>query len=319
MSFCATAADYTGQVLIKNPELLILRGETWSGRVDVKHLAPNVCAEGDIVRIDGDPTTNGWLEANRIFAHKIDILEHRPLPATEEVPGRNIPSGEYLYRFVRTTGTVASVVHGSAGWSWMILRTPTGDVGITIRERNYPYETLRKMIDAEISIRGIVLHSWGNEQRLGAHMSLRGENAIRIIRSAPETPFDAPAFRKVGDIHRVALRGSVLAVGRRRAMIRAADGTIVHAIPSEDADIPPVGRLVTIIGFAETDPLRLKFTETLFRDEGESADGEDEPIPTKTESLFAGFDHGKIIRVEGPVRAVYLSSAGLAEALTMGI
>ena len=318
-ALCAPAADYTGQVLIKNPELLILKGETWSGRVDVKHLASNVCAEGDIVRIDGAPTTNGWLEANRIFAHKIDILEHRPLPATEEVPGRKIPSGEYLYRFVRTTGTVASVVHGSAGWSWMILRTPTGDVGITIRERNYPYETLRKMIDAEISVRGIVLHSWGNEQRLGAHMSLRGENAIRIIRPAPEKPFDAPAFRKVGDIHRVALRGSVLAVGRRRAMVRATDGTIVQAIPSEDADIPTVGRRVTIVGFAETDPLRLKFTETLFRDEGESFDKEDEPVPTNAESLFGGFDHGKTIRVEGPVRAVYLSSAGLAETLTMDV
>ena len=317
--FCATAADYTGQVLIKNPELLILKGEAWSGRVDVKHLASDICAEGDIVRIDGTPTTNGWLEANRILARKIDVLEHRPLPATEEVPGGKIPSGEYLYRFVRTTGTVASVVHGSTGWSWMILRTTTGDVGITIRESNYPYEALRRMIDAEISIRGIVLHSWGNEQRLGAHMSLRGENAIQILRTAPEKPFDAPSFQRVGAIHRVALHGSVLAIGLRRTMIRAADGMVVQAIPSEDAVIPPVGRRVTIVGFAETDPLRPKFTETLFRDEGESADGEDEPLPTETESLFAGFDHGKTIRVEGPVRALYLSSEGFAETLTMDV
>ena len=313
----AGAGEYVGQVLVKNPELLVVKGDAWSGWVDLDRNAEYPCVEGDVVRIQGNPITKGWLEANRIVAEKIVALRHEPLPETLDVEGYRIPTGELLYSFVRVTGTVASVVHGSTSqiWNWMTLRTPTGNVGITIREAYYPYGELRSLIDADVSIRGLVVHSWGNERHLGAHLTIRGSDSIRVLSPPPASPFDAPAFTRVGCTHRQKLTGSVIAAGRHRAIVLADDGAIAQAVPSMDAARPQPGRRVTLSGFAETDPLRLRFTETLFRDEGSGLPPTEPVCDIDNLKLVGGAYHGSVIAMSGPVLAVSVDADGTVAAL----
>ena len=308
----AGAEVYEGQVLVKNPELLVVRGEAWAGWVDLDRSTEYPCVEGDIVRIEGAPAKRGWLEANRIAAEKIVALRHEPLPPTLDVEGYRIPTGELLYSFVRATGTVASVVHGSTskGWSWLTLRTPTGGVGVTIRESYYSYGELRNLIDADVSIRGLVVHSWGNERHLGAHLTIRGSDSIRVLTPAPTSPFDAPAFSRVGCTHRQRMSGSVIAAGRHRAIVLADDGAIALAVPSENSELPVSGRRVTLSGFAETDPLRLRFTEALFKDEGPGVSPSEPIRDIDSLKLVGGAYHGSVIAVSGPVLAVSVDADG---------
>lgn len=314
---CAVADEYTGQVLVKNPEVLVVRGDTWSGWVHIDRNSKYPCEEGDVVRIQGRPTSKGWLEVNRIVADEIVALRHEPLPQTLDVEGFRIPTGELVYSFVRTTGTVVSVVHGSTskGWSWLTLRTPTGDVGVTIRESYYPYSDLRAMIDADVSIRGLVVHSWGSERHLGAHLTVRGSDSIHVLSPAPESPFAAPAFAGIGCTHRQRLTGSVVAAGRRRTVVLADDGSITQALLSEDSERPVAGRRVTLSGFAETDPMRLRFTEALFRDEGPGAPAAEPIRCIERQHLVSGAYHGSVITVDGPVLAVSVDADGSAVAL----
>lgn len=309
--------EYIGQVLIKNPELLILRGEEWSGQVNIEHLASFSCDEGDIVRITGETVNFGWLRSNCIKASDIKVIGHTMLPKTEDVPGGKIAGGELLYHFVRTSGIVTSVTRGSPGWNWMLLKSDTGNVGITIRESNYSYEALRNMIDATITIRGIVVRSWGNEQYLGAHISLRGENAINILAPPPNDPFAVPVFTHIEYHHRQQLTGTMVASGTRRAMIRLQNGTIILAIPSEDTTIPSVGRKVTISGFAETTPINLRFCETIFRDDGIGECHSDPIQEPDLTNLFNGHYHGEMLAIEGVVTAIILSHG--AHALTLKV
>ena len=313
----AGAEEYTGQVLVKNPEVLVVRGDEWSGWVELDRSAQYPCEEGDIVRIQGRPIAKGWLEANRIAAEKIVALRREPFPPTLDVDGFRIPTGEFAYSFVRTTGTVVSVVHGSTskGWSWLTLRTPTCDVGVTIRESYYPYGDLRAMIDADVSIRGLVVHSWGNERHLGAHLTIRGSDSIRVLSPAPASPFDAPAFTGVGCTHRQRLSGCVVAAGRRRAVVLADDGSITQAVLSENSERPSAGRRVTLSGFAETDPMRLRFTETLFRDEGPGKPPTEPIRAIERQHLVGGAYHGSVITVVGPVLAVSVDADGSVGAL----
>ena len=308
----AHAEGYVGQVLVANPELLVVKGEAWSGWVDLDRKTECPCVEGDIVRIQGSPVKKGWLEANRIAAEKIVAIRHEPLPPTFDVEGYRIPTGELVYSFVRTTGTVASVVHSanSKGWNWLTLRTPTGGVGVTIRESYYSYGELRALIDADVSIRGLVVHSWGNERHLGAHLTIRGKESIRVLKPASVSPFDAPVFSRIGCTHRQRLSGSVAAAGRRRAIVLADDGFIALAVPSEDSERPVTGRRVTLSGFAETDPLRLRFTETLFRNEGPGLPPTEPISDIDNLKLVGGAYHGSVIAVSGPVLAVSVDADG---------
>ena len=91
----AGAEEYTGQVLVKNPEVLVVRGDEWSGWVELDRSAQYPCEEGDIVRIQGRPIAKGWLEANRIAAEKIVALRREPFPPTLDVDGFRIPTGEF--------------------------------------------------------------------------------------------------------------------------------------------------------------------------------------------------------------------------------
>ena len=297
-------AVHEGQVLIKNPDCLIVKGDRWAGWVRFKETP--ACEEGDIVRITGMTFPYKWTAMEILELRDLNVLESRPLPAAHDVSGHEVLDGRMLFEFVRFEGVLVSVSPGEHGWSWVIVRTASGDVGVTIRESYHSCEELRRLLDAEVSIRGIVVYSWGSEQKLGAHVSMRGDRALEIL-SPPPDPFHAAAFASTAVAHRQTLTGTVLARGENRLAVQSAAHGVVQVVPAPDAKLPAVGHRVTFAGFAETDPVNLRFRESLCQDDGPDRVKDIQPIIPSPAKLKDGHLHGKTVVLEGSVLG--LSSA----------
>ena len=302
-SLSAALADelavHEGQVLVKNDNCLVVKGDRWAGWVRFKQTP--VCKEGDIVRITGIQRPYKWTSVDVLHLRRLEVLGTRPLPDTRNATGREISDGRLLFEFVRIRGVLTSIIPGEHGWSWGIVRTDTGDVGVTIRESYRTCDELRKLLDAEISIRGIVVYSWGSEQRLGAHVSMRGDKALKVLSPPPQKPFDAPAFASTAAAHRQTLTGTVLARSKNRLVVQSPAHGIVQIYPSPGSAIPGIGHRVTVAGFAETDPVNLRFRESLCRDDGAGHVEAVQPIIPSHTKLKDGYLHGKTISVTGIV------------------
>ena len=291
-------ADHVGQVLIKNDDCLIVKGDRWAGWVRFKETP--ACEEGDIVRVTGKSFPYKWTTMEILELRNLNVLGSRPLPAARDVSGHEIFDGRMLFEFVRIKGVFVSVSPGEHGWSWVIVRTATGDVGVTIRESYHTCEELRSLLDAEVSIRGIVVYSWGSEQKLGAHVSLRGDKALEVL-SQSQAPFQAPSFTSTAVAHRQTLTGTILARGEGRLVIQSPAHGIVQVVPSPNAMLPAVGHRITFAGFAETDPVNIRFRESLCRDEGPDRIEAVAPVVPTPSKLKDGHLHGKTVVLEGLV------------------
>lgn len=308
-------AVYRGQVLVKNPDLMVVQGKSWSGWVFIDTVNGDPCTEGDIVEITGNPSDSPALVSESIVAKKITVIGHEALPQTIDAPGGKITDGSLTFSFVRTEGTVVSVSRGIPGWNWMVLRSQTGDFGVSVRDTGHSLEELRKLIDAEVSVRGIVVYSWDKRQ-LGAHLSLRGDDALKILRAPPDDAFGVPPLNTTDLAHRQSVRGTVLATGSRTVMIRTKHFGTIKAVPSAETKTPAVGRLVTAVGFAKADPVRLMLDETLFRDEGPSELVSEVPKIPQTEALRSGDLHGSVAVFQGTVRG-HIVTPGLSDFISL--
>ena len=304
--------DLRGQVIVRNEDHLFLR--TTNGVLRL-HFAdrqtPAEIREGDRIRIRGTTGRAANRESVSFGTYDVDILDHDPLPEAVEVPGNRIPTGEMLYQYVFVRGVIASVRRSSfdARWNWIVLRTPTGSIGVTARESSYPMETLLHLVDTEVRVRGFVSRSWTDVNYLGAHLALRGDDALTVLVPAPDDPFSAPPFTNTGILHRQRMRGTVLAAARRRFVLRSETGRtlLVNTIPGE----PPVrsGQAVTVVGFVEPDPIHNRIVESRVRLE---PDAPPSPIddPLSTEPLAPNLSHGKTVRLDGYIRQRRFGAGG---------
>lgn len=306
----APAEIYEGQVLIKNPGLLVVKGTNWANWVETWALTNHPpLSEGDNVRISGKQKPDkDCPDRTRIRASKIVVLGHGPLPEDIDVSGDQITNGSLDFTFVRAVGTVESVIRGNQTWNWAILRTEKGSFGVSIRDEQHNYASLRKLVDATVSVRGIVVYSLGSTTHLGAHLSLRGQNALKVITSAPKDPFAADHFSKTTLAHRQTLHGIVLARSQNCIMVQSDDFGTVRAIPALESDRPDVGHAVTLAGFAHYDPVRLLFTEALFRDEGRREFSFGKPVSLENVTSRLLNSHGQFVRIEGTLKSVTAQS-----------
>ena len=296
--------DLCGQVVVRNEDHLFLQTTNGVLRLHFADMqTPAKIREGDRIRIRGKTGHAANRKSVSFGTYRVDILGHDPLPEAVEVPGNRIPTGEMLYRYVFVRGVIASVRRSSfdARWNWIVLRTPTGSIGVTARESAYPMDALLRLVDAEVRMRGFVSHSWTDVNYLGAHLALRGDDALTVLVPAPDDPFSAPPFTNTGILHRQRMRGLVLAAARRRFVIRSEKGRalLVNAVPDE----PQVrsGQTVTVVGFVEPDPIHNRITESHVRLEpDESAKPVDDPLFPGP--LTPNLSHGKTVRLDGYIR-----------------
>ena len=168
------------------------------------HHAPFYCANGippDVASGYAFPSGNPLLRQS-FSAEKIELVEHRdPAPYADTV---------------KLSGTVAGVVDKDPEWCWLVLRTAEGLKGVVAKSKHYPFAKLQSLVDAEVEIEGIPYCTIGLYGAVVPHFSIRGKNSIRVLKNAPDSPFDAPPFSEINLPHRQVLSGTVIGTTSNR-------------------------------------------------------------------------------------------------------
>ena len=275
------------------------------------------CSSGDIVTIKGfhdKPTSSIMREvpypiAN--YATNITILSSADLPQTIPATAQEIATFQRRIRLVHTDGTVVSIVRDAtnAAWNWLIIQTDTGTVRAAATEHDYPYAELRKLLDAEVRIRGKIqkFHLW--RKFLGNHIILYGRDGIKVTKAA-SAPFAAPGL-DVKTSHRRQVAGTVVGVSSRRLFIRDAANQFISVSPSDlGDDMPAAGESVTVSGFVKNGPLGIQLTEAAVRrddkpraalDPAEDVDVERLLAACRDNDIVDASLYGKPVRISGHV------------------
>ena len=192
-----------------------------------------------------------------------------------DLSGIQIHFPENDNRLVRVRGVLDFVTAKELGgnWYWATLRTPTIKVGLALPSSRFSGETLRRLVNAELSVCGLVRRADGTPQSLplafGVHVVPRSGEDIEVLRPTPQDPFSAPPLGEVSRHVRQRLSGTVAAIGRLEFILESADGVKYLVFPSEDVRTPAFGTPVTVVGFVERqDPHFLTLQNALVRTDG---------------------------------------------------
>ena len=252
---------------------------------------------------------------------RAEVLGHRPLPEPTAISYETLRDRQPYLTFVRMRGVVFSVMRDEldARWNWIQLKTTTGPVAASCRERQMPYEKLKSFVDAECDIEGYVMPFVGWRTPLGKRLDMAGPELITVTQPAP-APLDAiPLFHTVNSRHRQRTGGTVLAVGQDRLFIACPDGKTMQVKTATDASVPAPGDRVTVAGFADLDPIRPQLIEAIVRIDKKASGLPKSGEPVRLEELFLSPDgqeklmmrhNHRILRIRGKVRDIIRSDDG---------
>ena len=255
---------FSGQLIARTDSHLFLRDETSCIRVQIPADVRALPDRGDVIEVTARREPVGV----PLHATSLHVTEHRPAPEPVDIPGGLVSSGEYLNSYVRTKGVVFSSVPDEldSRYSWTLLKTETGPVAFATLKSRYPPEELKKLIDAEVSIQGVVLRFSTWRTALGGRIEPIGETPLTVTRPAPTDLDEIPPFTGSAVLHRQRTSGTVVAVSRNRFFVRKDDAQHIQVKPTDASPLPRPGNRVTVAGFAELDPLlNLRLVEALVR------------------------------------------------------
>ena len=265
-----------GQVLQKYADTVIIKDETAGTIVaDDRGLAANL-SPGDLIEADVQRASTRALLHLRGIRH----AERRPYPPPIPIAGGRVASGEFLYNFIETSGVVFSATRDEldSKYNWLLVRTPTGPFMIATTEADHPLAELRKLTDADITVRGVVVKFVTWRRSLGARLSLAGTNAIEIVRPPPPRIADSPLLKGAENLHRQRAHGRVVAACGDRFFLSTERQGCLQVRPVAGTPIPRAGASVSASGFAEPDPLSLQLVEALVQVEPDGRAPVSEPV-----------------------------------------
>ena len=197
------ASAPAGDFHIRSQVLTVSEGKTrqlylFDGR-EFTHLwdrsdAKPPCQCGDIVDVDGSFDPDSTVFPHRV-ATQIRRIRSAPLPEASVVDLQQLTSLTNGHSPVAIRGVLFSAVRDAmdSQWNWLTICTPEGKVVAAATENEHPLQTLLKLIDAEVLLRGMGNRavSWRNPN--ASSPILFGKDGIRVERNPPDNPFDGPA------------------------------------------------------------------------------------------------------------------------------
>ena len=227
------------------------------------------CQCGDIVDVDGIFDPDSTVFPHRV-ATRIRRVRSEPLPETPVVDLRQLISSKIGRSPIAMRGVLISAVRDAmdSQWNWLTLSTPEGKVAAAATENEYPLQTLLKLVDAEVLLRGMgnPTMSWRNPN--APSPILFGKDGIRVEREPPTNPFDdSPDFAGAGILHRQRIRGTVIGTGSDRVFITMRSGTFAALLCMEGQPRPNVGAQVTAVGFNVPTPGGTLLAQALVRED----------------------------------------------------
>jgi len=85
---------------------------------------------------------------------------------------------------------------------WATLRTPSGNVYLTLSSCWNDIAKLQPTIDAEVVVTGLAAPTTGLRRSLGHRISVGKQGSIVIVRQPPEDPFSSPDLSDANLAHR---------------------------------------------------------------------------------------------------------------------
>lgn len=229
---------------------------------------------GDLVHVQGSMRAIAPASQRDLQTHgeacitNLTIVGKAPWPQTTAATARDLdPHGPH--RFVQVRGTVGAILRDAtnAEWNWIILRTESGTVRAAVTEHDYPYASLKPLVDAEVRLKGITHEFTAWRSFLGQHVILFGADGIDTLRPAPD-PFAATELESEPAIHRQIVRGTVVGLSSSHVFIRDSKERFLVLTPQEGQTLPSVGSRITASGFATLASMGYEMTEAVIRTDG---------------------------------------------------
>jgi len=187
------------------------------------------------------------------------------------VTARDVASGDCVGQRVSIRGVVSAAVRDDLddGFNWILLKTPDGSVCASTDNKIHTLDELRPLLDAEVELTGTVQRFSLWRKFLGYQMlfdNVAEGDSIKVVTPAPEDPFSAQPLADASCPHRQTATGTVIAITEDCFFLRHADG-LIRVRPVASDDMPQLGGLVTVSGFAERNQFIPLMIEALWRSE----------------------------------------------------
>jgi len=230
---------------------------------------------GEIVDITG--TTGPGDFAPVVFANRVKIVRQGGLPPARLFAFDRLARGEQDSQWIAVRGIVRAVeLKSISGRSFLMLKTDIGD-GYLVRVQLHEYTPadVTQLLGATILVRGVCATEFDDKRQfLGVYIV--AENArdnIKVEEPAPADPF-ALAPRSLGSllsfenqngaIKRVKVLGVVTHSDPKQG-IYIQDGSRGLFVRGSQADPPPVGSRVEVVGYPAPGRYSPQLNDALFR------------------------------------------------------
>ena len=245
------------------------------------------------------------------FVEHLEVIGHASLPETIPATAQDVNTFRTGNQFIHVCGVLTSVFRDqtNAEWNWLVLKSDSTKVLAAATDQDYPYDTLLRLLDAEVKISGIV-HAPGTWWKSrGYHVILYGTNGIETVCSAP-APFAAPQFAGAPLEHRQCATGHVLGTGLNKFFLQTGNGVFLPVSLVPGASLPALGERITVSGFVEKTPVCLQMISAVIRHESTLTPPDTAIHPIDPESLFTtpagerlvdASCFGKVIRIRGRI------------------
>lgn len=328
----ATLSDYlnkhpvrlSGQVTtISAQDTIILKDNTGCTMArDHNHPLPE---PGDLITLEGHLMLDS-IRQRMVLATNVTIVGHAQLDPPRDLTKSNRPISEFIYDKVRVTGVLSSakVDDLDINYNWISVRTPRETLHAACASKVFSLNTLKSLIDAEVSLSGVIspMSHWRYKQ--GVFLSV---NELTVITQPPTDPFQAAEINKATTLHRQRATGIVLAVCRDCFYIKCHHfGQCIAVYPAEGTTLPQPDAYVEISGFVNENALDMQFHEALVRTlpEQQSFPAPEKITPPErffprlnpeTEDTVVPDNVGRLVRLRGTIH--YPSGLPLTEENTV--
>ena len=240
-------------------------------------------------------------------------------PAPVAVSVADILAGRHDSALVRTTGRVREVFQDDIDscWRHLVLVDGSSSILVSIGRKDYD-GPLDHLIDATVeAVCSVVPFSGISRRHSGRSLHLCPGTGLTVVTPARANALDAPRVEDIGNL----APAEVAALGRRRTsgfvlarlphsriLLRTSSGE-VRSIVLADAEPPPIGRFVDVVGFPETDLYTINLNAASWRlatnavslTEAPTKDLRPEDLTRKLvdRTNFALDLHGQSVRVRG--------------------
>lgn len=267
---------------------------------------------GDLVDITG--VTGPGDYASIVDATEIHVVGKSKLPTPLKVSSEDLFSGRYDCDWIEVQGVVRAVHYGAGTVALEILSNGRTFPAGSTRQAGADYD---RLIDSQVRLTANTSPVFNTRrQMVGVHTFFPSLDQVRVIRAAPNDPFELPPIR-ISDLfgvstgatlsHRVHLEGALTLdwPGRMICIQSGADGVCMDTRQKTQLAL---GTMVSVVGFPVVNSFKPTLEEAYFRALGEARPAESPVRITDNQDINDSLD-GRLVQIDADVIGQNLAAA----------